>query len=123
VTCVVSCIAWGVTLPSFARVTPVCAVAAWNRTRHLCSLLGLFPFTAPYLPWVMLGFSLFLGNGAVVIDMIGIVVGHFYFYLEDVYPVVAEARKWRIRRPLSTPKFMCVASARVQAVVALRALR
>ena len=26
------------------------------------SFLGLFTFTAPYLPWVLLGFSFLLGN-------------------------------------------------------------
>jgi hypothetical protein len=37
------------------------------------SFLGLFPFTAPYLPWVLLGFSVLLGN-PVTIDLVGIAV-------------------------------------------------
>ena len=40
---------------------------------------------APYLPWVLLAFSLLLGN-SVEVDMMGIVVGHAYFFLEDVFP-------------------------------------
>ena len=40
---------------------------------------------APYLPWVLLGFSLLLGN-SVSVDMVGIAVGHGYYFLEDVFP-------------------------------------
>ena len=57
------------------------------------SFLGLFPFTAPYLPWVLLAFSVFLGASASV-DLIGIAVGHLYFFLDDVYPQVADVRGW-----------------------------
>ena len=49
------------------------------------SFLGLFQFRAPYLPWVLLGFSLLLGNSP-SIDLMGIVVGHVYYYCEDVFP-------------------------------------
>ncbi|PFX31166.1 Derlin-2 [Stylophora pistillata] len=41
--------------------------------------------TAPYLPWVLFGFSLMLGN-SVMVDLIGIAVGHVYYFLEDVFP-------------------------------------
>lgn len=40
---------------------------------------------APYLPWVLLGFSILLGNTPWV-DLMGIAVGHCYYYLEDVLP-------------------------------------
>ncbi|CAN0503235.1 unnamed protein product, partial [Phaeothamnion confervicola] len=51
------------------------------------SFLGLFPFTAPYLPWVLLAFSFLLQN-PLTMDIVGIVVGHTYFFLEFVYPEV-----------------------------------
>lgn len=73
-----------------------------NRWERL-SFLGIFPFTAPYLPWVLLFFSLVLGH-SVIIDMIGIVVGHMYYYLEDVWPAIADARGWKRRKLLSTPR-------------------
>ena len=66
------------------------------------SFLGFFTFNAPYLPWVMLGFSVLLGNG-VTMDLIGIVVGHTYYFLEFVYPVIAEIRGWRLKRILEPP--------------------
>lgn len=45
----------------------------------------IFQLQAPYLPWVLLGFSLLLGN-AVYVDLMGIAVGHIYYFLEDVFP-------------------------------------
>lgn len=38
------------------------------------SFLGIFTFTAPYLPWVLLAFSLMLGNSPVV-DLLGMAAG------------------------------------------------
>merc|ERR1719171_213441 len=63
------------------------------------SFLGLFNFRAPFLPWVLLGFSVLLGNSPSV-DLMGIAVGHLYFFLDDVYPYT---RAGRGRRPLRTP--------------------
>lgn len=67
-----------------------------------CSLLGLIAFTAPYLPWALLGFSLLLGQD-ITSDVIGIAVGHLYYYLADVYPALAAARGWRIKKLMYTP--------------------
>jgi hypothetical protein len=63
------------------------------------SFLGLFTFTAPYLPWVLLSFSALLGNDALV-DCLGIAIGHLYYFLEDVYPLMTPTRK----RVLATPR-------------------
>lgn len=49
------------------------------------NFFGMLNFNAPYLPWVLFGFSLLLDN-SVMIDLMGIAVGHIYFYLEDVFP-------------------------------------
>ncbi|KAI9906000.1 hypothetical protein PsorP6_014025 [Peronosclerospora sorghi] len=58
-------------------------VYLWGRrNEHVrMSFLGLFPFTAPYLPWVLFSFSILLGNSATT-DLIGIIVGHTYYFLE-----------------------------------------
>src|SRR5689334_8807963 len=42
----------------------------WGRM----NFLGVLNFTAPYLPWVLLGFSMALGSDGTV-DMLGIAVG------------------------------------------------
>ena len=66
------------------------------------SLLGLYNFNAPYLPWVLLAFSLCLGN-PIETDFLGIIVGHLYYFLDHVYPQVAENRGWSYRKILVTP--------------------
>ena len=66
------------------------------------NFLGLFNFKAPYLPFVLMGFSFFLhgewptgydsiqqAQTLLIIgysDFIGFVVGHIYYYFDEVYP-------------------------------------
>lgn len=69
------------------------------------SLLGIFPFNAPYLPWVLLMFSLVLGN-PIETDLLGIVVGHFYYFADEIYPQVANIRGWSLRKIIVTPHFL-----------------
>ncbi|CAH1448310.1 unnamed protein product [Lactuca virosa] len=76
-------------------------VYVWSKQNpfiHM-SFLGLFTFTAAYLPWVLLGFSVLVGASAWV-DLLGMIAGHAYYFLEDVYP------KMTGRRPLKTPSFI-----------------
>lgn len=77
-------------------------VYVWSRRNPFVRLnfFGLLNFQAPYLPWVLLGFSLLLGN-AVLVDLMGIIVGHIYYYLEDVFPY--QAGGFRV---LKTPSFI-----------------
>jgi hypothetical protein len=49
------------------------------------SLLGLVAFQAPYLPWVLMTFSLLLGHD-VSSDMLGIAAGHIYYYFAGACP-------------------------------------
>jgi Derlin-2/3 len=83
--------------PSFAFAI----VYVWSRrnTHVRMSFLGLFSFTAPYLPWVILGFGILLGQSPIY-DLIGLAVGHIYYFLEDVYPGVSG------RRLLKTPSII-----------------
>ena len=82
-------------------------VYVWGQRNPLVRMnfLGFFPFTAPYLPWVLFSFSVMLGNNA-LIDLIGIAVGHAYFFLDEILPQIAEIRSWRIRRFLYTPEIL-----------------
>ncbi|XP_042945638.1 derlin-2.2-like isoform X2 [Carya illinoinensis] len=76
-------------------------VYVWSKQNpfiHM-SFLGLFTFTAAYLPWVLLGFSVLVGASAWV-DLLGMIAGHAYYFLEDVYPRMTD------RRPLRTPSFI-----------------
>lgn len=73
-------------------------VYIWGRRHQYVQLsfLGIFHFTAPYLPWVLLAFSVMLGSSPLV-DLLGMGAGHAYYFLEDVYPRMTG------RRPLKTP--------------------
>ncbi|KAK4284398.1 hypothetical protein QN277_001237 [Acacia crassicarpa] len=76
-------------------------VYVWSKQNpfiHM-SFLGLFTFTAAYLPWVLLGFSVLVGASPWV-DLLGMIAGHAYYFLEDVYPRMTG------RRPLRTPSFI-----------------
>lgn len=42
-------------------------------------------FKAMYLPWVLLAFNMILSNGG-MFSVVGIVVGHLYFFLKFKYP-------------------------------------
>lgn len=64
-------------------------VYVWGRrnARQIVSFLGMLSFRAPYLPWVLLLFSFVLGSSPTM-DMLGILAGHVYYYLADVYPAM-----------------------------------
>ncbi|XP_028679803.2 LOW QUALITY PROTEIN: derlin-2 [Erpetoichthys calabaricus] len=69
-------------------------VYIWSRRNPYVRMnfFGLLNFQAPFLPWVLMGFSLLLGN-SIVIDLLGIGVGHVYYFLEDVFPNQPGGRK------------------------------
>ena len=71
-----------------ASLVVMLQVYVWGRRHpyvHL-NFLGLFNFTAPYLPWVLLAFSVTLRSNAVV-DLLGIVAGM------SSYPVTSYQQK------------------------------
>ncbi|KAK2838103.1 hypothetical protein Q5P01_015315 [Channa striata] len=72
----------------------VMLVYVWSRRHPLTrtNFFGLLNFRASFLPWVLVGFSLLLGN-SVVVDLLGISVGHMYYFLEDVFPNQPGGRK------------------------------
>lgn len=76
-----------VNLVFLGQAFTIMLVYVWSRRNPYIRMnfFGLLNFQAPYLPWVLLGFSLLLGN-SVVVDLMGIAIGHIYFYLEDVFP-------------------------------------
>lgn len=79
-------------------------VYVWSRRNPevRLSFLGMFTFTAPYLPWVMLGFSLVINSHFPVGDALGIVIGHIYYFFEDVYPITSRTG----RRYFAAPAFL-----------------
>uniref|UniRef100_A0A6B2LHT1 Derlin n=1 Tax=Arcella intermedia TaxID=1963864 RepID=A0A6B2LHT1_9EUKA len=84
--------------PSLAMMV----VYVWSRRNPnvRMSFLQLFTFTAPYLPWVIFGIEFLIGQSWSFFDLIGILVGHLYYYLQDVYPEISG------RRLLHTPQIL-----------------
>lgn len=96
-----TCIAPFVNIQFLGASLTFMMVYVWGRRHphdHL-SFLGIFTFTAPYLPWVLLAFSFMLGSNPTH-DLLGMVAGHMYYFLEDVYPRMSG------RRPLKTPRVL-----------------
>ncbi|XP_003384135.1 PREDICTED: derlin-2-like [Amphimedon queenslandica] len=62
-------------------------VYVWSRRNPYVryTFFGLFTFQAPYLPWILVLLSV-LFNGSIIGDLVGIVVGHIYYFIMDVFP-------------------------------------
>lgn len=84
---IMTCVAFFVNLVFLGQAFTIMLVYIWSRRNPFVHMnfFGLLNFQAPYLPWVLLGFSLLLGN-SVVVDLMGIAVGHLYYFMEDVFP-------------------------------------
>jgi len=68
----------------------------WGR-RNPLTRMSIFFFTvrAPYIPWVLSGLSLFVG-WHLSDHLMGILVGHVYFFFEDVYPLMPTSSGTRL---------------------------
>src|SRR2546423_5495991 len=67
-----------VSMPFLGSPLAFSLVYIWSRRNPgvRLSFLGLFVFNAPYLPWVLLLFSLLLNDSLPKEDLLGVVVGH-----------------------------------------------
>lgn len=65
-----------------------CLIYLWARRNPTVQLsfLGLFTFTAPYLPWVLGIFSVMVNGSDYKVQLLSIGIGHCVFFFEDVYP-------------------------------------
>lgn len=63
-------------------------VYIWSRRNPetRLSFLGLLVFTAPYLPWVLMAFSLVLHGTVPKDEICGVIVGHSEYPLREVGP-------------------------------------
>jgi Derlin-2/3 len=60
-------------------------------------------FQAQYLCWVLVGFSVLVGQALPYHDLVGLFVGHVYYYFQDVYPRLQASSG---RKPLDTPQWL-----------------
>lgn len=80
-------------------------VYVWSRRNPYIRMnfLGLFNFTAPYLPWVLMGFTVLIHNHFPSGDLLGMGIGHVYYFFEDVYPRMPGSNG---RKILATPSII-----------------
>lgn len=96
------CFAFFVNLLFLGQAFTIMLVYVWSRRNPFIRMnfFGILNFLAPYLPWALLGFSVILGN-TIWVDLMGMAVGHIYYFLEDVFP--EQRGGFRI---LKTPMFL-----------------
>lgn len=77
-----------VSLPFLGSALSSTLVYIWSRRNPdtRLSFLGLMVFTAPYLPWVLMAFSLVIHGVVPKDEMCGVVVGHVWYFFNDVFP-------------------------------------
>ncbi|EFE38370.1 hypothetical protein TRV_07028 [Trichophyton verrucosum HKI 0517] len=75
-------------LPFLGSSLSASLVYIWGRKNPdtRLSFLGLLVFTAPYLPFVLMAFSLIVHGTIPKDEICGAVVGHIWYYFTDVYP-------------------------------------
>jgi len=77
-----------VSMPFLGQPLSSTFVYIWSRRNPdtRLSFLGLLVFTAPYLPWVLMGFSLVVHGTIPKDEIMGVVIGHVWYFFSDVYP-------------------------------------
>lgn len=80
-------------------------VYVWSRRNPFVRMnfLGFLNFNAPYLPWVLMAFNVFIYNHWPWSDIQGLVIGHIFYFLEDVYPRMPSSGG---RKLLEAPRFL-----------------
>jgi Derlin-2/3 len=76
----------------------------WGRKSKntFVNFMGIITLRAPYLPWFYLVFS-YLLESEFKHDLLGMIVGHIYFYFKDIFPRIKRSSGFQI---LNTPEFL-----------------
>ncbi|KAH6724771.1 Der1-like family-domain-containing protein [Leptodontidium sp. MPI-SDFR-AT-0119] len=100
-TCLI-CISPLVSMPFLGHPLSSTLVYIWSRRNPdtRLSFLGLLVFTAPYLPWVLMLFSLLVHGTIPKDEIMGVVIGHVWYFFNDVYPPLHGGS-----RPFDPPMF------------------
>jgi hypothetical protein len=101
------CVAPFVSVHFFGSALTFVIVYVWAK-RHSAApmaLFGVVRFPGAWLPYVLLAFSLLFGQ-SIEVDLLGMAVGHCYFFFADVWPALAAHRGWKMTRVVSTPRIL-----------------
>mmetsp|Transcript_36482 Transcript_36482/g.27047 ORF Transcript_36482/g.27047 Transcript_36482/m.27047 type:complete len:166 (-) Transcript_36482:27-524(-) len=80
----------------------------WSRKNPtvMINFLEIFHFRAPFLPWFLMLLIAMLGFNPLN-DLVGIAVGHLYFFLEDIVPKLHETWGVKVLRPPRPLVLLC----------------
>jgi len=94
-------IAFFLNLPILGMSLIMMIIYLWSRKNPNVVMSFMFGirFQSFYFPWVLVIFNVLLG-GFPLSELMGIIVGHVYFFLEDIYPATGGPRL------LKTPNFL-----------------
>ncbi|KAI8909153.1 Derlin, partial [Gorgonomyces haynaldii] len=97
--------AWFVKIPFLSQSLVFAVTYLWSRRNPNIPMgfFGVLNFQAAYLCWVLIGFSVILHQVIPTADFLGLLAGHIYYYLEDVYPRLLASRGQRL---LKTPLWL-----------------
>lgn len=79
-------------------------VYLWGKknAQQQINLINILHIRGSSLPFVLTMSSLALKQKTLKLDLLGILAGHLYYYLEEIYPRLIGGQK-----VLSTPEFFC----------------
>eukprot|EP00164_Ancoracysta_twista_P000288 GFYU01000405.1.p1 GENE.GFYU01000405.1~~GFYU01000405.1.p1 ORF type:complete len:244 (-),score=47.70 GFYU01000405.1:79-810(-) len=79
--------------PIMARAFELYIIYVWSRKNPNVIVNFYFgiQFQSIHFPWVLVAFEVLLG-GNPILPIIGIVIGHIYYFFSDVYPAVSGKR-------------------------------
>ena len=91
----------GAAVPFLGSSLSAVLIYIWSRRNPdtRLSFLGLLVFTAPYLPWVLMAFNLLMHGNVPKDEILGVIVGHVYYFFVDVWPGLGDGHG----RPLDPP--------------------
>jgi Derlin-2/3 len=77
-----------VTQPYLGHALSSTLVYIWSRRNPdvRLSIFGLIAITAPWLPWVLMGFAFVMQGSVPKDEILGVVVGHVWYFFSDVFP-------------------------------------
>ncbi|EGR32571.1 hypothetical protein IMG5_077370 [Ichthyophthirius multifiliis] len=76
----------------------------WSRKNSniMVHIFGIIPIQAPYITWFFV-FLQIIFQDTIITDLIGILVGHIYYYLTEIYPKLPLSKDVNI---LQTPQYL-----------------
>jgi Derlin-2/3 len=99
---IMAAIVLGMEFPSFCLSMMMIYVWARRNPNVIINFLEIFQVRAAFLPYCIVMLMLLFGS-SLKYDLIGILAGHLYYYLEDVVPKLPETEDFKLLKP---PRFL-----------------